>query len=232
MYCKFSFIYGQDWAVTAGLEEGISQITRKSRDERQLFVWNFPIDITYKSTNPFGCKNALSVCNYNLCLSLTSSRSQGPQLVVSCYGPDTFGQDVVRGYGAVHIPIAPGKHTRIIPMFVPESTSKLQKFTRWVCPHLNELRFDAEPHFCCICFSLITDFFEFPRFCELSSSTVIWKRRIFSSNYSTLLWTVSSLKVSKWLGLSIPWFCLDCVKWRLGNSRLIDSFQDTFLWWW
>ncbi|XP_039256641.1 B9 domain-containing protein 1-like [Styela clava] len=109
LYCKFSFIHGQDWAVTAGLEEGISQITRKSRDERQLFVWNFPLDITYKSTNPFGW----------------------PQLVVSCYGPDAFGQDVVRGYGATHVPIAPGKHSRIIPMFVPESSSKLQKFTSW-----------------------------------------------------------------------------------------------------
>lgn len=33
----------------------------------------------------------------------------GPQIVVSVYGPDTFGNDVVRGYGAVHIPFTPGK---------------------------------------------------------------------------------------------------------------------------
>ena len=33
----------------------------------------------------------------------------GPQLVVSCYGPDAFGHDVVRGYGAVHVPISPGR---------------------------------------------------------------------------------------------------------------------------
>ena len=32
----------------------------------------------------------------------------GPQLVVSCYGPDVFGTDVVRGYGAVHVPVTPG----------------------------------------------------------------------------------------------------------------------------
>lgn len=38
-----------------GLEEGISQITSKGSDSQNL-VWNFPIDITFKSTNPFGCK--------------------------------------------------------------------------------------------------------------------------------------------------------------------------------
>ncbi|XP_045841870.1 B9 domain-containing protein 1 isoform X5 [Meles meles] len=107
LYCKYSFVYGQDWAPTAGLEEGISQITSKSQDVRRALVWNFPIDVTFKSTNPYGW----------------------PQIVLSVYGPDVFGNDVVRGYGAVHVPFSPGRHKRTIPMFVPESTSKLQKFT-------------------------------------------------------------------------------------------------------
>ncbi|KAJ7305999.1 hypothetical protein JRQ81_010365 [Phrynocephalus forsythii] len=109
LYCKYCFVYGYDWAPTSGLEEGISQITSKNRDSQQELVWNFPIDITFKSTNPFGW----------------------PQIVISVYGPDLFGNDVVRGYGAVHIPFTPGRHKRTIPMFVPESTSKLQKFTSW-----------------------------------------------------------------------------------------------------
>ncbi|XP_064438325.1 B9 domain-containing protein 1 isoform X2 [Mirounga angustirostris] len=90
-----------------GLEEGISQITSKSQDVRRALVWNFPIDVTFKSTNPYGW----------------------PQIVLSVYGPDVFGNDVVRGYGAVHVPFSPGRHKRTVPMFVPESTSKLQKFT-------------------------------------------------------------------------------------------------------
>ncbi|RXN03478.1 B9 domain-containing 1 [Labeo rohita] len=85
LYCKYCFVYGHDWAPTSGLEEGISQITSKGRGSQSL-VWNFPLDITFKSTNPFGW----------------------PQIVVSVYGPDTFGNDVVRGYGAVHIPFTPG----------------------------------------------------------------------------------------------------------------------------
>ncbi|KAM5216268.1 B9 domain-containing protein 1 isoform 5-T6 [Hipposideros larvatus] len=109
LYCKYCFVYGQDWAPTAGLEEGISQITSKSQDVRQALVWNFPIDVTFKSTNPYGW----------------------PQIVLSVYGPDVFGNDVVRGYGAMHVPFSPGRHKRTIPMFVPESASMLQKFTSW-----------------------------------------------------------------------------------------------------
>ncbi|XP_069697882.1 B9 domain-containing protein 1 [Periplaneta americana] len=110
IYCKFCFVYGPDWVVTSGLEEGISQIVKRSRDERQLFVWNFPLDITFKSTNPHGW----------------------PQLVVSVYGLDTFGNDVVRGYGLCHLPIASGVYKKTLAMFVPESTSLLQKLTCWL----------------------------------------------------------------------------------------------------
>ncbi|XP_075421910.1 B9 domain-containing protein 1 isoform X2 [Ascaphus truei] len=109
LYCKYCFVYGPDWAAASGVEEGISQITSKNRGVRQALVWNFPIEITFKSTNPYGW----------------------PQIVVSVYGPDVFGNDVVRGYGAVHLPFTPGRHKRTIPMFVPESSSKLQKFTSW-----------------------------------------------------------------------------------------------------
>lgn len=35
---------------------------------------------------------------------------QGPQIVLSVYGPDVFGNDVVRGYGAVHVPLSPGRY--------------------------------------------------------------------------------------------------------------------------
>ncbi|XP_025090453.1 B9 domain-containing protein 1-like [Pomacea canaliculata] len=109
IYCRYFFTHGPDWLITSGLEEGITQITKKSQDERQLFVWNFPLDITFKSTNCYGW----------------------PQLVVSAYGLDAFGTDVVRGYGCTHVPITSGRHKVRIPMFVPESSSLLQKLTSW-----------------------------------------------------------------------------------------------------
>ncbi|XP_037804675.1 B9 domain-containing protein 1-like [Penaeus monodon] len=110
LYFSYCFTSGQDWEAISGLEECISQITRRSDDERQIFTWNFPIDITFKSTNPFGW----------------------PQLVLSIYGTDIFGNEVVMGYTACHLPLAPGKHTRKLTTFVPESASTIQKFMAWL----------------------------------------------------------------------------------------------------
>jgi B9 domain-containing protein 1 len=33
----------------------------------------------------------------------------GPQLIISVYGLDTFGNDVVRGYGVCHLPVVNGQ---------------------------------------------------------------------------------------------------------------------------
>ncbi|XP_002730939.2 B9 domain-containing protein 1-like [Saccoglossus kowalevskii] len=118
LYVKFNYVYGQDWVTTAGLEEGTSQTSKKSQDDRSLYAWNFPLDVTFKSTNPFGW----------------------PQLVINIHGQDVFGTAVVRGYGAVHLPISPGRHVRHMPMFVPESSSHFQKFTSWAMSRRPEFR--------------------------------------------------------------------------------------------
>ena len=36
---------------------------------------------------------------------------------------DSYGKELVRGYGAVHVPLEPGCHTARVAMFVPESSS-------------------------------------------------------------------------------------------------------------
>jgi B9 domain-containing protein 1 len=76
----------------------------------------------------------------------------GPQLVISGYGLDTFGNDIVRGYGITHIPITPGRyfisyfyqhfidiwfffywrHCIRVPLFVPRSSSRFQQFLAWI----------------------------------------------------------------------------------------------------
>ena len=77
------------------------QASRRSLDGKQRLVWNFPLDITFRSTSPYGW----------------------PQLVVSVYGLDGLGNDVVRGYGAVHVPVSNAMQhpyvTLKIPVFVP-----------------------------------------------------------------------------------------------------------------
>lgn len=104
-------VHGDDWTHLDGPEDGISQITRKtSGDSDQKLVWNFPVEVTYKSTNAFGW----------------------PQLILSVYSIDALGRDVIRGYGCVHLPIAAGSSVRKVPLYKPLSASLMQQFMAWV----------------------------------------------------------------------------------------------------
>ncbi|GAQ83918.1 B9 domain-containing protein [Klebsormidium nitens] len=109
-YCKFMLVHGDDWHVLDGVEDGITQITRKSSGPNAQLVWNFPIDVTYKSTNAFGW----------------------PQLILSIFEVDALGRDVIKGYGCVHLPTAAGRYVRKVRLFRPLSSSLMQQFTSWI----------------------------------------------------------------------------------------------------
>ncbi|KAI5745154.1 hypothetical protein M8J76_008702 [Diaphorina citri] len=115
IYVKYCFVYGKDWDVTSGIEEGISQISKHTAGCPQ-FVWNFPIEIVFKSNNPHGW----------------------PQLILCVYGLDGFGNDVIRGYGLCHLPISSGTTAKQVRLFVPQSSSSVQKFTSWLTGHRPE----------------------------------------------------------------------------------------------
>jgi B9 domain-containing protein 1 len=55
IFIKYFFVHGQDWDLIGGHQEGSSQIGHKSVDNRQTIAFNFPLDVTFKSTSPFGC---------------------------------------------------------------------------------------------------------------------------------------------------------------------------------
>uniref|UniRef100_A0A915JL71 B9 domain-containing protein 1 n=1 Tax=Romanomermis culicivorax TaxID=13658 RepID=A0A915JL71_ROMCU len=119
LYLKYLFVTGADWSIISGIEEGITQVCRTNEvsNHKNNFVINFPFEIGFKSTNPFGW----------------------PQIVLCCYGSDFFGNDVIRGYGACHIPISAGSHKTRIPMFVPDSSSIVQRFLGWLLSRRPEL---------------------------------------------------------------------------------------------
>lgn len=124
LYCNYSYVYGQDWEMVSGVAEGITQTTRRGGPHKN-FVWNFPIEANFKSTNPFGW----------------------PQVVVSVYGLNILGRDEVRGYGAVHLPITPGRYTLKVPMFVPEPSSQIHRIISWLFgrrPEFVDPRFVAQ----------------------------------------------------------------------------------------
>ncbi|RTG88971.1 B9 domain-containing protein 1 [Schistosoma bovis] len=95
IWCKYCFATGQDWTKLTGLDEGMTQTSIKGVGCNDQNNFNFPIDISWKSTNPFGW----------------------PQIVLHAYGVDVFGKDVLRGYGAVHVPMKIGRYIIMINQY-------------------------------------------------------------------------------------------------------------------
>lgn len=69
--------------------------------QRPNFTWNFPIDATWTSSNPFGWPR--------LVLGVRDTKSR------------------FRGYGSVLVPTTSGRHVRYVRLFVPKSSSPLQE---------------------------------------------------------------------------------------------------------
>ena len=111
LYCRYSFCFGHDWEITSGLDTGLSQTARKSTNETtDEVVWNFPIDVTFKSTNVHGW----------------------PRIALTVYGADYLGRDVVRGYSSCLVPLSSGSHVMDCEMYTPLATSSYNQFMSWV----------------------------------------------------------------------------------------------------
>ncbi|CAM9855069.1 unnamed protein product [Chrysoparadoxa australica] len=110
LYCRYSLTFGNDWGIVHGLDTGLSQIARKSSGADTSIVWNFPIDLTLKSTNAFGW----------------------PRIAISVFGVDHLGRDVVVGYGSMLVPTSPGRYSRNISMYTPKSSSWVQQVRSWL----------------------------------------------------------------------------------------------------
>ncbi|XP_076273989.1 B9 domain-containing protein 1 isoform X1 [Rhynchophorus ferrugineus] len=96
-HCKYEFCSGPDWKIIGGLEAGITQIANVVNNNDRV-VFNYPIDVQFKSTNPYGW----------------------PQIVISMYRGMTL-----EGYGRTHLPIRPGNHNLIIDLAKPKASSLL-----------------------------------------------------------------------------------------------------------
>ena len=100
---KFDFTSGKEWHLHSGIQTGVSQHAYKSMQTNDRIVWNFPFELIYRTNDISGWPK--------VCVSLTSR--------------DFLGRDVVCGYGVVHVPTQPGKHTRYVQIFKPKSSSYL-----------------------------------------------------------------------------------------------------------
>eukprot|EP00892_Ulva_mutabilis_P001671 jgi/Ulvmu1/11504/UM077_0053.1 len=109
-YCKWGLSIGEDWNVLNGLGEGVTQLARRGRGASPEMVWNFPIDLTFQSTNAFGW----------------------PKLHFSVYGIDFLGTDVVQGYGFTHIPCCSGRFPLKVHLFKPKTKMGITGLQSWL----------------------------------------------------------------------------------------------------
>lgn len=122
LYCRYVLSYGDDWRVIHGVTSSITQI---AYPQEGRLVWNFPIELAFRSTNAFGW----------------------PRICFATYGFDFFGRDVVRGYGSLMIPTSPGRQELVVHMYRPLSGSKCHEFMNWwrgTVPEYYETAFTAK----------------------------------------------------------------------------------------
>ncbi|KAF5289090.1 hypothetical protein FQR65_LT11912 [Abscondita terminalis] len=99
-HCKYEFVSGTDWKIVKGLHAGMSQTVNVVCNDNKVTL-NFPIEVVFKSTNPFGW----------------------PQIVLSVY--KGIG---LQGYGRAHIPLQAGSHKFSVSLLTPVPSSLLGRF--------------------------------------------------------------------------------------------------------
>jgi B9 domain-containing protein 1 len=126
LYCRYIVCYGSDWEVVGGIDNGLSQTACQNHlNSEGSVVWNFPIDVTLKSTNLHGW----------------------PRIAISVYGMDFFGRDIIRGYGSLLVPLKPGVHKINVDMFKPIANSSLNSVLGWLTgnpPEFFDTRFVSQ----------------------------------------------------------------------------------------
>ncbi|KAI9589946.1 hypothetical protein GQX74_008114 [Glossina fuscipes] len=134
IFCRYEAIAGKDWELMSGIRNGITQSAsnRKSSFNEPIAI-NMPIELTYQSTNPFGCND--SFINHS-----------GPQILISIYGTTFWGIDVSLGYSRVHVPVFGNGNCKSIsqmlkaPILRPRCTNMMSDFIRWLTGRNPELK--------------------------------------------------------------------------------------------
>ena len=103
----YEFVSGEKWAKEDGLIKGSTQYSCKGEGIYNYYSYGLNFEISYRSTDPFGW----------------------PQLVLNCFTVDSNGNEIVKGYGCVHVPTSTGRHKRKIHIFrATESSNFFSKF--------------------------------------------------------------------------------------------------------
>ena len=100
---SWQILTGPDWQIVKGDTSGITQ---SSTVKSGAAVWNFPLSLQFRSTNPSGW----------------------PRLVFTLHAFDSLRRKIVVGYGSLLLPCQPGRHTRTCRIHAPAASSAYVSF--------------------------------------------------------------------------------------------------------
>ena len=104
---RYEFVSGEAWEKEDGSVNGDTQYSCKGEGLYNYYSYGQQFEISYRSINPYGW----------------------PQLVLNCFTIDSDGNEIIKGYGCVHVPTCTGRHTRKIHIFKStENSSFWDKF--------------------------------------------------------------------------------------------------------
>ncbi|KAH8295112.1 hypothetical protein KR018_007269 [Drosophila ironensis] len=126
VFLRYELVAGPDWQLASGPQHGLTQLaTNRSGHFNEPIVFNMPIEVTYKSTSPFGW----------------------PQILVSVFGRNgILGRETLLGYAHVHLPVfssrRPAEQPELMqaPILRPKCPSMMADVTSWLLRREPELK--------------------------------------------------------------------------------------------
>ncbi|KAJ6638000.1 B9 domain-containing protein 1, partial [Pseudolycoriella hygida] len=115
LFCRYDIVAGADWDLVSGITSGVTQLS-KAGPRIEEIVFNMPLEVMYKSTNPFGW----------------------PQLILCLYGNNFWGTETSRGYARCHLPVTSGEIRA--PIFQIRCSNIWSSITSWFSDRRPELR--------------------------------------------------------------------------------------------
>lgn len=62
LFCRYDIVAGSDWELVSGMSSGVTQNASIGQNNDKI-VFNMPLEMMFKSTNPYGCKSLIEIQN-------------------------------------------------------------------------------------------------------------------------------------------------------------------------
>ncbi|XP_037731295.1 B9 domain-containing protein 1 [Drosophila subpulchrella] len=125
VFLRYEMVAGPDWQLSSGPQHGLTQMATNKRGHfNEPIVFNMPIEVTFKSTSPFGW----------------------PQILVSVFGRSGMGRETLLGYTHIHLPVfgcrRPADQAELLeaPILMPKCPTMLADITSWLLRREPELK--------------------------------------------------------------------------------------------